>query len=29
MDKKKQLIELFFYVGLVIIGAILLLMREG
>ncbi len=29
MDKKKQLIELFFYMGLVVIGIILLFMKEG
>jgi hypothetical protein len=29
MDKKKQLIELFLYIGLVIIGIILLFMKEG
>lgn len=29
MDKKKQLIELFFYIVLVIVGLILLIMKEG
>lgn len=29
MDKKKQLIELFFYIGLVVIGIILLFKKEG
>jgi hypothetical protein len=29
MNKKKQLIELFFYMGLVVIGIILLFMKEG
>ncbi len=29
VDKKKQLIELFFYMGLVVIGIILLFMKEG
>ncbi len=29
MDKKKQLIELLFYMGLVIIGILLLAIKEG
>lgn len=29
MDKKKQLIELFIYIIIVIVGAILLIMKEG
>lgn len=29
MDKRKQLIELFFYVVLVIVGLILWIMKEG
>lgn len=29
MDKKKEFIELFFYMGLVVIGIILLFMKEG
>jgi hypothetical protein len=29
LDKKKQLMELFFYAGLVVVGIILLLMKEG
>ncbi|VUG03777.1 hypothetical protein PPOLYM_00147 [Paenibacillus polymyxa] len=29
MDKRKQLIELFFYIALVIVGLILLIMKEG
>lgn len=29
MDRRKQLFELFFYIGLVVIGLILLLLKEG
>lgn len=29
MDKRKQLMELFFYVVLLIVGLILLVMKEG
>lgn len=29
MNKKKQLIELFIYIIIVIVGAILLIMKEG
>lgn len=29
MDKRKLLIELFFYIVLVIVGLILLIMKEG
>lgn len=29
MDRRKQIIELFLYIGLVIVGLILLMLKEG